>query len=194
MEAESEAARRRDEENRFVRRLVEDCRALLVAGNLDQASARSAELAANYPAEAAVTELREEVSRRVHEKRELRRREAESLLERGRETAMREAIAEIQWLLAQDKLLPAVAAANAALERFPGEPRLVQLRQEAQQSLARSLPETPMSRTSQSSPRSTPMAESEPRRWKMVVIIVCVFAAVVLIALFLLQSYLRPRL
>ncbi|HEV3196358.1 MAG TPA: protein kinase [Bryobacteraceae bacterium] len=183
LEAEDAAANRHDEESLSIGRLVEECSALLLAGNLDQASARSAELAASYPAEASVTALRQEVARRVQEKRDLRRREAESLLERGRETALREAIAEVEELLARAKLLPAIAAANAALARFPSDPRILQLRQEAQQALARQAPETPSSRTLESSPEVP-----ERGRVKIVVIGACVFVAAVLGALFLLRG------
>jgi serine/threonine protein kinase len=178
---EDVASRQSNEESLAMCRQVEDCRAQLLAGNLDQAAERSAELAARYPTEASVTELREEVARRVQEKRELRRRATESLLERGRETALGEAIAQVQELMARAKLLPAIAAANAALARFPSDPRIMQLRQEAQQALARQVPETPSSPTLPSSELP------KPGRWRMVVIGVCVFLAAVLSALFLLR-------
>jgi predicted Ser/Thr protein kinase len=136
-EAEGAAALSQDEENRKIARLVADCRATLSAGSLELAAARSAELDARYPADPSVAALREEVSLKVREWREKRRRSAESMIELGRATALREAIAEVEALIANAKFLPAVAAANAALERFPNDQKLVQLRQQAQQALER---------------------------------------------------------
>jgi hypothetical protein len=103
-----------------------------------------------------VTELREEVASRVREWREKRRRSAESLIEMGRASALREAIAGVEALIANARFLPAIAAANAALERFPNEPKLVQLRLDAQRAADRS-PAKATARSSRETP--TPGAE-----------------------------------
>ncbi|HTS29249.1 MAG TPA: protein kinase [Bryobacteraceae bacterium] len=141
-EAESVAARRREEEARSILRQVADCRALLQAGNLEQAAARSAELDARYPADASVAELREEMAHRVREWRERRRKAAASLIEQGRANAVRETIAEIEGLIARGEFPQALEASNAAMGRFPTEPRFAELRLQAQPAPPRRVAET----------------------------------------------------
>ncbi|HLK69515.1 MAG TPA: protein kinase [Bryobacteraceae bacterium] len=135
--AEAKASRNRDQERQTILRLVGDCRGLLLAGNLDQAATRSNDLSKQYPNDQLVAELREEVARKIQDWREQRRRTAESLIEQGRANAVREAIAEIEGLIGRGMHLPALAAANAALERFPKDAKIAQLRQEAQTALDR---------------------------------------------------------
>src|SRR5262249_30737582 len=82
-EAGNATARQQEQERQTILRLVGDCRGLLLAGNLDQANQRSADLSTRYPNDPKVIELRDEVGRRIQEWREKRRRTAESLIEQG---------------------------------------------------------------------------------------------------------------
>jgi formylglycine-generating enzyme required for sulfatase activity len=75
LDTEAEAARQRDEKRREIQTLLESCQALLRAGSIEAASARLAELAAKYPTDPGVAQLREEVSRQVREREEKRQRE-----------------------------------------------------------------------------------------------------------------------
>jgi formylglycine-generating enzyme required for sulfatase activity/tetratricopeptide (TPR) repeat protein len=155
--AEAEAARQRDDERRAIRHMVEACRALLLAGNLDAAAARSAELAAKYPAGAGVAELREEVARQVRERDE-RRREAERLLEEQRAKG------------------PAAPTADLSIPEIPLEPVIAQLPPKAPPELFGLTPGAPNTRE----PRQPFAQMPGPNGRRMFVIGACVLVAVVL--------------
>jgi len=108
-----------------------------------------------------------------------------------RQKILREAIANVQELLARGKLVPAIAAADTALRTFPDEPRLAQLRREAQQALKQLSPETPAIRTQESSFRFT--LRPAPDRRSMVVIGACVLVAVGLAVPFLFRGPPSPQ-
>jgi serine/threonine-protein kinase len=84
------AARLAEQENRAIRRSVQDCRALLLAGKLDEAVANCSDLKAKRPDHPSVVELDAEIERLVRERheriqRELQKRakEVELLIEQG---------------------------------------------------------------------------------------------------------------
>ncbi|HTS31151.1 MAG TPA: protein kinase [Bryobacteraceae bacterium] len=84
-------ARQADLENRAILRSVQDCRALLLGGRLDEAITSSAELKARHPDHAGVKALVKEVDRLIAERQEKKdrqiqtyRREVEQLIEQGK--------------------------------------------------------------------------------------------------------------
>lgn len=172
LEAEAAVARQRDEEDRAIRHMVETCRALLVAGNLDAADARLAELAAKYPAGVGVAELREEVARQIQEKREQRRREAEILLQKERATE------RSQQLPPRGELLPADPAVDSTTPPIPPDRGIAQLPPEAPREFERLTPATTPTATRE--PRQPFAQMPEPSQRRMFVIGVCVLVALAL--------------
>jgi serine/threonine-protein kinase len=85
------AARQFDQEDRAARRSVQECRALLLGGKLDEAVAACSDLKAKHPDHPSVIELDQDIERLVRERRERKERElqarvrdAERLLDQGR--------------------------------------------------------------------------------------------------------------
>ena len=83
-------ARQVEQENRAIRRSVQECRALLLAGKIDESVASCSDLKAKRPDHPSVVELDADIERLVRERRERRERElqkrvkeVESLIDQG---------------------------------------------------------------------------------------------------------------
>jgi len=173
LEAEAAAARQRDEDKRHEQEAV------------DSAIARVGALVEAKCWDEGLAEIERELSRHPESPRLLEGREY-----LVRQKVLREAIANVRELLARGEVLAAMAAIDTALKTFPDEPRLVQLRQEAQRALRQRTPETPAIRTQESRFR---FASTDPDRRRMVVIGACVLVAVGLAVPFLLRGPSRPQ-